>query len=531
MTDRRDAFSNEEINDEPVLGPLLLTLWSYKRAMFIAFVAVVAGYLGVMLLLYAIVPNERLASLSFRLTFEGAEQNQFPNGTKFSSAEIVATPVLSEVFRKNELERYVARFSDFKDAMFVLQANPDLELLSYEYQAKLADPKLTPVDRSRIEEEFRKKRESLKSAFFSLNYRKNDRVLKIPESMLNKILQDTLSTWAKQAAERKGATRYNVAVLSKNALTRGFLAGEDYVVAVDILRSTIERVLRSVDEIGKIPGAEAVRLGEEQLALADVRANLEDLVRFKVEPLIAVIRTNGLSRNAARADVYFSDRLLEVRLAREQVRQRIGSLQEALRAYQQVGGSPAAAAGAEGQTGGVTPQLSESFIDRLVQLSTQAGDVKYRQDLTDRIIQDGVLLADLNRQAEYYDSMRKAFESVHPGTNAAMAAEVSRRTNDLYSDVSQSIDKVQAAYKLIALQNLNPDTVLYSITSPFVIRTTSSLTVRTAFLYLMITLFGAMIVISIACLAHDYFRHWISPAAPPSVGTPRQTGRDHVVGV
>ncbi|MBI2219690.1 MAG: hypothetical protein HYU53_00585 [Acidobacteria bacterium] len=529
MTDRRDDFTNENINDEPLLGPLLLTLWSYRRAMFIAFIAVIVGYLGVMLLVYAIVPNERLASLSFRLTFEGAERDQFPNGTKFSSAEIVATPVLSEVFRKNELERY-GKFGDFKDAMFVLQSNPDLDLLSYEYQAKLADPKLSAVDRSRIEEEFRKKRESLKSAFFSLNYRTRDRVLKIPVSMLNKILQDTLSTWAQQAAERKGATRYNIAVISKNALKKDFLSAEDYVVAVDVLRSMIERALKSVDEMSKIPGAETVRFGEDQVALADVGANLEDLVRFKVEPLIAVIRTNGLSRNVARADVYFSDRLLEVQLAREQVRQRVGSLQEALRAYQQAGSSGSMAISGEGRTGGVTPQLSESFIDRLVQLSTQANDVKYRQDLTDRIIDDGVLLADLNRKAEYYDSMRKAFASGHPLTNPAMAAEVTRRTNELYSAISHSIDDVQAVYKLIAQQNLNPDTVLYSITSPFVVRTTSSLTVRTGFLYFVLTLFAGMIAIPLACLAHHYFRHWIPAAAPPASGTPRETDKDDVVG-
>jgi hypothetical protein len=530
MTDQYKDLP-DEADDELRLRPLLLKLWRYRQAMLIAFAAVFVAYLGIMLMLYATEPKETLASIAFRLTFEGAEQDRFPNGTRFSSAEIVAAPVLAEVYRKNALEQYVP-FANFKDAMFVLQSNPDLELLSYEYQAKLADSKLTPVDRSRIEEEFRRKRESLRSASFSLSFRKTERVVKIPGVVLNKVLQDTLSTWAQQAAERKGATRYSISVLSKNSLKKEFLAAEDYVVAVDVLRNTVERVLRSVDEIATIPGAEAVRLGEDQVALADIRANLEDLVRFKVEPLNALIRTNGLSRNVARADVYFSDRLLDVQLGREQVRQRINALQAALRDYQQAGGGGETVAGPDGRTGGVTPQLSESFIDRLVQLSTQANDVEYRQRLTDRIIQDGVLLASLNRQAEYYDSMRKAFASAHQGTNAAMAAEVKRRTGELYSDVSQSIDKVQAVYKLIAQQNLNPDTVLYSITDPFIVRTTSSLTSRTAFLYLLIALFVATIVIPIACLTHDYFRHWISPARPTGTsGTARHSGSGHVAGV
>ena len=43
----------------------------------------------------------------------------------------------------------------------------------------------------------------------------------------------------------------NVAVLSKNALRKDFLTGEEYVVAVDILRNMIERVLKSVDDIAE----------------------------------------------------------------------------------------------------------------------------------------------------------------------------------------------------------------------------------------------------------------------------------------
>jgi hypothetical protein len=445
----------------------------------------------------------------------------------------VAGPVLAEVFKKNQLERYL-RFGDFKEAMFVLQSNPDLDLLSYEYQSKLAEPRLTAVDRSRIEEEFRKKRDSLKSASFSLNFRTAGRVLRIPGSMMNKILQDTLSTWAQQAAERKGATRYNVAVLSKNTLKKDFLAAEDYVVAVDILRGTIERVLRTVDDIAKVPGAEAVRLGDDQVALADLRAGLEDLIRFKVEPLLALIRVNGLSRNIARADVYFSDRLLDVQLRREQVRQRMTALQEALRAYQQAGagGSSAVPAGGEGRAGGgMTPQVTESFIDRLVQLSTQTNDIKYRQDLTDRIIEDGVLLADLNRQAEYYDWTRKAFAGGRQAQNTSLEAEVTRRTNQVYSEVERSLDQVQAMYKLIAQQNLNPDTVLYTVTNPFVVTAARSLTLRTVALYLLVTLFGAVIVIPLTCLGHDYFRHWISPAAPSPRDVSRPSGSGHVAGV
>jgi len=114
---------------------------------------------------YMSAPKERLATTEFRQLFDGANKGQYPNGTKFSATEIVGTPALTEVFAANSLGQF-GRFEDFKDALFIQQSNPELDLLSYEYQAKLADTKLTPVDLARIEEEFRKKRESLSAPQF-----------------------------------------------------------------------------------------------------------------------------------------------------------------------------------------------------------------------------------------------------------------------------------------------------------------------------------------------------------------------------
>jgi len=327
MNEEREAFMDED-EGEVSLRPVLRTLWSYRRTIEIALVVTFVCCVVAGLFVYASVPKERVGSLAFQLTFEGAERGEYPNGTKFSSAELVSTPVLADVFQSNDLQRYTS-FSKFKDAMFVLQTNRDLELLSYEYTAKLSDAKLGPVDRARLEEEFRKKRESLSSAGYSLNIRRTESLLKIPDGLLSKILQDTLSTWASQTAEKKGAVRYNIAVLSRNGLRKDFLSSEDYIISADILRTKIERILKSVVAMADIPGASALRMNG-QVGLADLRANLEDLNRFKVEPLVSLIRESGLSRNPTRIGQYFEGRLFEVQLDRTEAEQRMKSLQEAL---------------------------------------------------------------------------------------------------------------------------------------------------------------------------------------------------------
>ena len=62
--------------------------------------------------------------------------------------------------------------------------------------------------------------------------RRDDRVVTMPPSLVNKVLDDTLATWARQAAERKGALLYEIPVLSKNILTREGTEREDTLIAV-----------------------------------------------------------------------------------------------------------------------------------------------------------------------------------------------------------------------------------------------------------------------------------------------------------
>jgi hypothetical protein len=505
--DPRDGF-----DDELSLQPVLRTLWSYRRTMQLAFAATVLTCVAAAILAYTLAPSERVASLSFQLLFEGADRGEYPNATKFSSAEFVSTPVLTVVFASNDLQRYTP-FTKFKDAMFVLQANRDLELLSYEYEAKLSDSKLGPVDRSRLEEEFIKKRESLRSASYSLNLRRSEGLVKIPDSLLSKILQDTLSTWARETADKKGAVRYDIPVLSRNALQKELLSSEDYIISVDLLRTKIERILKAIATMTEIPGVSAVRMGDEQIGLTDLRANLEDLNRFRVEPLISLIRASGLSRNRTRIGEYFDGRLFEVELARTETSRRIKTVQDALLSYEQRGVNHLGPAPVDRSGSTITPQLSESFIDKLVQMSTQSIDVDYRQKLTKNIIDDGMVLAELDRQAEYYRTMRQSFVAVHGRVDEQIASEVTRRLHASFDEVGRILDQVQSFYRLISKFNLNPDTVIYTVSSPFVIRKTSALALSTLVLYIVVVLMASMIVIPLACLGYDYFRQSTLPAS------------------
>ena len=93
------------------------------------------------------------------------------------------------------------------------------------------------------------------------------------------------------------------------------------------------------------------------------------------------------------------------------------------------------------------------------------------------------------------------------------------------------MDQVQAIFDVITQQNLNPDNVVYSVSGPVIANTASGLSLRKTALNVFVTLFIALIVIPLACLAHDYFRHWISPLRHGRTGAPPPDGPGPATGM
>jgi hypothetical protein len=510
----RGSGAPDYMEDEISLKPYFETLRAYRRVIGAAVVGVAVLYLVSVLLVFLIAPAERMGSIQFRLLFEGAEKGEYPNGNLFSASEIVAGPVLTEVFKTNDLQRF-GKYEDFKDAVFVLQSNLDLDLLAYEYQARLADTKLGPVDRARIAEEFRRKRDALVDPVYTISMRRQERLTTMPRDLMNKVLLDILNVWAKQADERKGATKYNVDVLSASILQRETLDREEYLVAIDILRAKSSRVLATINEIAKLPGAKSIRVGEERLSLADVRAGLEDVVRFKLEPLLGLIRSEGVTKNPRALALYANNQLFQLRQEQQESAARVQALQASVREFSAQGGLSAGdtrggAAGSAGGTGSgaVTPQLDQSFLDRIMGLSTAKDDSEYKRKITDRVIVESERMAARGREAAYYEDLSKELRaSGSRGIGSPeMVALIKGRSAEAFNEIVKAIEQTATIYREISMLNLNPSTTLFTVTDPFAQHTQRSLTARTVVLYLVLVLLLTLIVAPIGCLIHHAFR-------------------------
>ena len=529
---RRHAGRDVEVVADPYDGEALIMpqfklILGYRRAV----VSIVAGVMGafvvVILVAAIIVPVERIGEIGFRLLFSGASGGVYPNGLPFSSAEITATPVLREVFDENALSRF-GSYEDFNNSVFILQSSDALNLLGYEYQTKLADGRLTPVDRASIEDEFQRKRESLADPRFTLNLRQDDRLITMPPLLVSKVLDDTLATWARQAQDRKGAFRYDIPVLSANIFPRNSLDDENWLTSVDMLRTKAVRIQSHMGMISTLPGASLVRVGDDQGSLDEARLRLAELLRFELQPSFLLMRRLEVSDEEAgrAAREYIGDRLLLVALERDEAQRRVIALQESLRAYMfQKGASltgeqTAEAAVVGGGFGlgpndsGLTPQLSESFLDRLVDMSTVNSDQGYRQELTDRIIEESIGLVALEREYEYYElaegvsrRMEDRVSSVGDADREGAFLSAKARFENTRDEVTDLVAQVNAIYEELSALNLNPSTMLYSVTTPFMTRTERAVSIGAVLLYGTLVFMLSLFLVPLGCLVHSYYRN------------------------
>lgn len=454
----------EDAPETPVsLRRIVQTLHAYRYAFVLGAAAVALLYTIAALALYLRAPAERLTSLPFRLDFDGAAEGLYPNELKFSASDIVATPTLTKVYDKNDLKRFLS-MEQFSASVFVLEANQALELLTLEYRAKLSDPKLSPVDRERVQSEFEAKTASLAKNDYSLNFSSRSKA-EIPDSLVSKTLHDILQEWARHAVVDLRARQYRVALLSPAMMTPS--AGElaDPVVAVVGLRSKLHRIYGNMHSLEELPGAELARTRNEGLTIADIEARLEDLIRFRLEPLTT--RAGGTE-----ASLRFLQTQLDIaRRASATRRSEVNAIQQALAAYESQGKvaeliRKSTTQNGGGETAGTTeviaPQISDTFVDRLVSLTRQTFDVKERQKLIDELRRSAVALGPAEQEVLY---LEQTLGQVRASAGAADPTLVRNEIRAISEEARTLLIRLHELYRTTS-QNIDPANQLYTISAP-----------------------------------------------------------------
>ena len=494
------------------ISHLVHTLRAYAPVILLSLAAVTLVYIVFAIALYVFSPTQRITSQKFRLDFKGASEGLYPNGVKFSSSDVTSTPVLLQVFNENHLERFT-KFPSFSRALFVLESNPDYERIAAEYQGRLADPKLSAIDRDRIQREWQAKSASLAKSDYSLNWLRSSETAGVPESLVRKVLTDTLQAWGRYATNEQRVLQYRVSIFSPEMLS-GSADGEP-IMAIHVLRSKIFKIMQNVDDLREVPGSDLIRT-HNGMSLEEIRLRLTEIVRFRLEPLAGRVGTSSLIGDRAVAIRFLESQLAYDQRQLKSAQDGAEAIHQAMAVYSldQRGFTPDTANAAPTTTSRearpragdtVMPQINDSFIDRLMLLTSQSSDVQYRQKLVNEY-RRAVELSIPNQQAVTYDQEVLALVKNSAGTGPApQAADVHAQLVATENEARQLLGKVNEVYSILS-NNLNPSKEIFSLTAPPVGRTEHSRNLLQLALYGVALLALSLPVIIILCLLHARVR-------------------------
>lgn len=504
-----------EVERPMSISHLVHTLGAYAPVILLSAAAVALIYIVIAVSLYVFAPAQRVTTQKFRLDFEGASDGKYPNGLKFSSSDITSTPILLTVFKNNHLDRFTT-FPNFSRAVFVLESNSDYERLAADYQARLSDPKLSAIDRERILREWQAKAAAVSKSDYALNWLRTHDTAGVPEAVVRKALLDTLSGWARYVTNEQHVLRYRLNVYSAEMIGTG---GDDSepIVAIQVLRSKIYKVLQNIDDLRLVPGSELLR-SADGTSLEEMRLRLEEIVRFRLEPLTGRVSTSGLIANRAA-----TMRFLESQLAYDQrqlksaqdradfIRQSLAVYTNDQRSFGPESAATTTAAAPRDQarlpqrSDSLMPQISESFLDRLMTLTSQSGDVQYRQRLVDDYRRAAEAIIPAQQAASYDQEVVNLVRNTATAPSSVQAAEVNAEIAATQHEVKQLVGRVNEIYGAMS-RNLNPARELYTLTSPPVARTEHARSLSQLALYGVALLALSLPVIIVFCLIHARMR-------------------------
>ena len=393
------------LQEEVSLADLMSVAWGL-RGWLVALFAGAAGIAGLIIaIVLLVVPAPSSYRLPFQINFPGVLDGEYPNGVPFQPIDVVSPTVMRRVFNIHSLEQHLP-FESFKAAFTVREYNERMETIRLEYQAKLSSTKLTQAERSALEDEFAAKRRAARTGEFELVYL-DDQDEGLPREVVAPIMANILETWAEEAQRVKGAYLYDVTVLSEAFLDRPSLIDEEYITALDMVRQSIKRLLDNITELEEIPGIKLVHVDDQQVGVAEVKLWLEDLQRFKVDPLIGQVRGLRVFKDQTRARLYIKDQLFRIGLEADAARKKAQLIEQVLDDYhgKGVGRSKAGVGSPTAGQSVLIPQLDEGFLDRIMTLSIQSTNVEYRRELADELVEFRKELVEFEKEEFFYKSM------------------------------------------------------------------------------------------------------------------------------
>lgn len=438
----------------------LVVLFGRKSVVISAIVTALVLVLGTVS--YFRQPVRRASVLEFRPTFDAVNLGEYPNGLPFGPSDVAAPQVLDLIFDRNSISEYCPREA-FRSGFFVEQHSEQFAFLDAEYTARLSEIRLTQVERQRLLTEYEAKRAAL-PVQYRLVFVKPRPCATLPQVVVEKSMNEVLTTWASESEEKRGVLKQQVKVLTPAVMDVGLGEDASRLVRADLIRRALGRVASNVGEVGAIPGAELVRLGTNRITFAEIEDKVMDLTRSRLEPLV-VSAGQAMGRESS---IWVTE---AVASAEREQRAAEGTVEAYLTALREFSGSaqvpqssaasaPVTAQGADVQT--LAPQVDRSFFDRIVEMS--GPNIAFRRQLTEAMVIASLNAVGARERADYY---RRLLQTIRGDNGRVIAPEtVDARLDEIVKQAKALITDFNMLYDEFSRVSLRSASGLYQTEKP-----------------------------------------------------------------
>ncbi|MEO7294690.1 MAG: hypothetical protein ABIZ57_00995 [Candidatus Limnocylindria bacterium] len=444
--------------------------------------------------------TQMVASLEFRPTFAGMAMMVYPNQLPFSQNDVTAGSIVDLVYDANNIGAVCDR-ETFRAGFFVEQRSDQSIFLDLEYQSRLSEPRITLVERKLLQEDYAAKRNAV-SLQYRLVFVTPPACAGLSQIVLSKVMVDMLRTWASESETKRGVLNYQVEVLTPATLDVKSVGAGGLLLRADLLRTALRRVIENITVVGKIPGAELIRLGKGRLTFIEVQGKLFDLVGSRLDPLVM---TSGRSM-VKEAAVWVTETVEAAVRAQKAAERKASAYKAALKDFSNSqGGSGArvsagvAASGVGGTNNSqsIMAQVDSSFIDRIVEMS--AASASYRQQLTDRIIAAELEAVAEEQRASYYKRLLQS--SREQGTSEVASEDPNLSLNAIVEEGKLLTKQFGDLYDEFSRVALHSAAAMYVTEKPVTIETSQRFSSQSvlklalaAFLVTLVLAFGSLML-------------------------------------
>ncbi len=416
-------------DDEINLADLARKIWATRKIWLASMLLVTAGFVVFWGSQHYTDPVRYSHGKPVQFVFTGIEKGEYPNGSRFQIADLIAPSVLHDVYEDNKISEYGLGEEGFQRAFTVTPYAVDEAFIVAKYASALDNKKASTQDLENAQTALKQELQQARNRAALIRFTPEQDLL--PRPVIAKALDDVAIVWARKAVEERGVLQLDINLHTHHLFDAAQLAELDYPVAILLLRERLQLIQSNIKNILSLPNAQGARDQETKYSLNDMQQKLEELETYELGPLEAQIQQQFVSRDLETTLLYLHERITKLQDSRNEQENKARAIRSAMNHY---------GAGGQGQNevsanpingASIVPQIGDKFMDRLVSLVQESSDLQYRQKLNNQAIEielqvieaDNAILR-LQRQLANFTSDKAA---------AAAAKNVPRIEDQMFS--------------------------------------------------------------------------------------------------